>query len=757
MKKFQKILTLSLAFLMLSACAPTSSSSAASSSSSESSVNPSSSSEEDAGENWDKSLQILMKKYCGEVLPYPEGKLVGKISYSERSSNGVKYLEIYDEAKSFTLKDYSEMLDSTGWSVTKDYEGSSVRKDTYGTQFVESVKTSSDGTTGYDVSYFFESGKSSANVIWCYNNLSGSLTENTAWSEEEESYIQYGLLSDLPFIKLGSDYEVVNSSENILSIFDYCAIDLRKEYADLLSKNGLTLNENISKENGLYYLTKVIDNGSTIVAALNFSNGNLFKFAYLPKYTESSSWPKAAVKEIEEENSVSIPSLTSTQYITGYSYYVKNGIAHITVNSTYEKLFDKYCDKLIKAAFQEDDDSYGVYINWEENVQIIVSELDDEEGEVSGLEITVCPLKASSTFTKSWPKEAISSFLETFNINVSCPDFPSIPDTGKELKYTVVDDFDAHVQDWYDYILENASWLGVDVNDKAAIKKMAEKTAEGDMAVFIEAYDPDMEIMDEYDDILYKAGWYDGSTGSGRYYEDPTGELGVYMYNYSSVTEINICIGEHEAHTPVFGFANKSLILGVGTKTFSDFDMNMLPYDVTFASSDTTGKVTIDEDGYITVAEDAPIGMKATVSATINVTGEDEPRVSTCEVTVAERTPYNTKTAIDEVAKLLDDCFPSDDPQEANHDDYGDWIEINASSVADTLEDLKAVVTEKLIPEAFVAEGDWEKGELIVDSESLSPEGVYVKKYVCGGIVLNYMVYEEDGALILQIAATKAA
>ncbi len=761
MKKIQKVLALSLASLMLSACNEpiSSSSSAASSSSYESSVGSSSSSQQDVGEQWDESLQKLMKKYCGEVLPYPEGKLFGTIKFTERSQNGTTFLEIYDEAKSFTLKTYSEMLEDSGWNVTKDYEGNAIRKDANGTEFVESVKKSSDGKTGYDVSYFFDSNSPSANVIWCFNNLSGSLTENTAWSEEEESYIQYGLLSDLPFIKLGSDYKVVNSSENVLSIFDYCAIDLRKDYSDLLAKNGFILNEKISKENGLYYLTKVIDNGSTIMAALSYSNGNLFKFAYLPKYTESSSWPKDAVKEIEKENDVTVPSLTSTQYITGYSYYVKNGIVHITVNSTYTKLFDKYEEKLIEAAFQEVQDTYGSYTNWEEKVEIVLTSLFDEYGSSSGLDILICPINPSSTFSKSWPKEAISSFLNTFKINVTCPDFVSIPDTGKDLKYTVVDDFDAHVQDWYDYILANGSWMGIDVTDKEKVKKIAEKTAEEEMAVFIETYDPDKKILDAYDEVLYKAGWYDSSSDGIWSYEDPTGELAIYFSNYNNVTHINVGIGDHKEHTPIFGFKNESMILGVGTKTFSDFDMNMLPYEVTFTSSDTTGKISIDQDGYITIADDAEIGMEATISATINVTGESAPRVSTCKITVAERSPYTTVTAIDAVAKLLDVCFPlEDDSHKANHDEYGDWTELNASSVeGGTLDALKKLVTEKLIPETFVAEGDWQKGEPIINPDNLSIKGAYVKKYVCDGIVLNYTVYEDDDALILQIAATKAA
>ncbi len=772
MKKSLILIPLALT-TMLAACTTTEPSP---SSSQEDSADQSSSSQEDSADSsssidvggWSEELKTLMQQYCGEILPYPEGKLTGDISFSEEDNDdGSKRLEIYDESPSFTLENYYELLEFAKWNVVKDYSGNAVRDDGYGTKFVESIKTN-DGK-GYDIAYFFDEGRGElkpGNVIWCYNNLSSSLTEETSWSEEDKANFEDGLNYTLPFMKMGSDYSTGHSSDDIVSLFDYCAIDLRKEYADVLVKDGFVLNEEESKANAGYVLTKTLESGSSIIAALNYSNGNLFRFRYVPKKDKSDTWPSQILTDIEAAAGTKAIPLESSDHISSYEYYVKNGVAYIlakTVAKTDpDDLYDPcyaYIADLIDAGYKEDSNVSGLYTNWEESLSVYVENSYNENWDLEGVLLVFANIAPSSSYSSSWPSNAISSFLNKFDINVACPVFEDIPDTGKQIRYHVVDDLDERVQYWTDYIYENADWLGIDTSDPEAVKESATKTAMEEMAVFLEFFDADKKVYDAYYDVLYKVGWHlDTSNGSAQF-EDPTGSLAVYMYTSDKTTSINIGPGKNKPHTPVFEFAKSELTLGLGTTTASDLQIDMLPYDVVYSCDDTTGKVSVDEKGTISIAEDAVVGTVVTVTATMNVPDSD-PITATLKVTVAERTPYTSASAVDAVADLLNIYMPigGGDEHYANHDESGDWMEMNCGFVEGlTMDSLKTRIVEQLIPEGFEVVGEgWGTGKIQPDEYDVTYD-CQIIQYEADGITLSYVVYSADDTLLFQVRADSSS
>ncbi len=748
---------------LLAACSgnqPSSSSSQESSSSSYSKSESSSSSSSSSVGEWSEELKGLMKQYCGEILPYPEGKLTGKITYRERESeDGSTYLEIYDESTSFTLETYYESLETAKWNIVRDYSGNEVRSDTNGTKFVESVKTKDD--KGYDIAYFFEEGSSnvkSANVIWCYNNLSSSLTEEASWSEDDETNFEDGLTYLLPFMKLGSDYRTSRSSDDLVSLFDYCAIDLRKEYADTLLKDGFVIEEEQSKANKGYLLTKRLENGSLIIAALNYSNGNLFSFCYVANKEKSMTWPSEILTDIETAAKTEVIPLESSFKVTSYEYYVKNGIAYILAKTDSEDLYDEYTERLVDAGYKADSDSYGVFTNWEESLSVYVDYAYTEDyEELEGIKLVIANIAPSSSYASSWPSDVISSFLAKFEINVACPVLENVPDTGKQIRYNVVDDLAERTQYWIDYIKENAWWMEIDPSDEEKVKETASKIAAEEIAVFLEFFDEEEEVYKSYYDLLYKAGWHLDTSNGPAQFEDPTGALAVNMYRSGKTTSINVAIGSKEIHTPVFEFAKSELTLGLGTETASNLKVDMLPYDVTYSCSDTTGKVSVDEEGTITIDEEATVGTVVTVTATMNVPGEETARTASLKVTVAERTPYTSASAADAVADLLNIYMPLGDDEEhyANHDENGDWMEFNCGYMEDlTLDSLKTLIVEHLIPTGFlVASEGWGKGKVQPDEYIDVTYDCEIIKYEADGITLTYLVYLADDTLMFQIKA----
>ncbi len=68
---------------------------------------------------WTEAQKTLMKKYCGEVLPYPVGLVDENLTVEEITIDDYSYLQISDTSSSFTLRDYYKTVENFGWNTIK--------------------------------------------------------------------------------------------------------------------------------------------------------------------------------------------------------------------------------------------------------------------------------------------------------------------------------------------------------------------------------------------------------------------------------------------------------------------------------------------------------------------------------------------------------------------------------------------------------------------------------------------------------------
>ena len=329
--------------------------------------------------------------------------------------------------------------------------------------------------------------------------------------------------------------------------------------------------------------------------------------------------------------------------------------------------------------------------------------------------------------------------------------------SGKSIKYTVESDVDYWENYWYEYLKDNADWMGVDTSDDAALHRTALKTAMQQIGVFMDVYDPDYAYAAAFKKQLHDLGWHFEADGTVVYYdvtyengiyEDPTGTLAIHFYRTSdTVSRISVLNGCGKAHTPVFKFKESAIILGLNDSATLEMTIDMLPYEVSFSTDDTTGKVHIDSEGKISIDEDATVGQVVKVTATMNVPGESAPRTASCEVTISDRTPYNVDSAYDAAAKLINDYrkLESSNKIRRNYLDEEETIgyyELSFRSAS--VKSLKTAVEGNLVPEGFEQVGEgWGSGTTIWGAPSNTI------RYKCDGIILEYEIYVSDGVTLL--------
>ncbi len=699
--------------------------------------------------SWNADAQALMKTYCGEVLPY-FGDLTDKeIHFDEKlSTSGVKYLQIYFFSPSFVLEDYYEGLEANNWGVIEGYSTNVIREDDSGTKFCELTKIGSDGKTGYNLTYFFypeSEGEEGYNCVWCYNNATTTLTDDSSWSDHNSQLIEYVLMDSLPFIRIGSDYQVYQRSADQLSIYDYCAIDRREETAALLESNGFVADEEESEANDCEVLVKDIDAG-TITAQLMYSSGNLFYFTFDAKKKTSKSWPSDFLAPIEQETGIKIPLFASKNYI----YYEKHGV-HYVYGYTDGDVSSIYQDALEDLGLIGD--YLGNYTNWDETFALSCGSLVNSKYVVVGFEIIVGVTKPTSSFSASWPSEDIASFCKEVGIDVACPSPLASPNSARRIKYTSETDMEYWTEYWYHYIMENADWMGVDTTDKEAIRAMAEKTAKENIGLFMDIYDPDYSFSKAFEQQLYELAWHRESISQSLFgetdfynmtFEDPTGTLSIVFWRTGlDVTRVTVMKGQGEANEPVFAFKETSVTLGLGDSAALEMNIDMLPYSVSYSCNDTSGKVHIDAStGVVSIDEDANVGDVVVVTATMNVPGEEDARTATVEIKVAERTPYTVDSAYDEVAARMNDFLKPASDERIRRNYYDEetekigYFEVNFGTRS--VKKTKSVIETKMIPDSFVADGTWTKGRGLWGYTS------EIIRYKCDGIVIEFQIYQSD-------------
>lgn len=732
MKKIKKICLLTLTSTMLFACGEQTdssesgtepSSSVASASSEEQQSSQTSTS--DSSSLWDAELQKLMKEYCGEVLPYPTGLIQDNISYSiAKGTNGEEVLQITDESNSFTLGDYYETLESKGWYAVRGFNDKAERRSN-SLPFYELTKDGAD--KGYDISYTFRNAEvdektgvetKAGNVILCYNNLKTKLTANTEWTDDDLERMKLAITTTLPFFSMGEGYVSHQSSEDVVLLYDYSTIDLRETALAVLEDDGYVLEPSLSKVYNMHILRKFLENGSFISVGLSYQNGNYFQFAYSAVPNVSESWPSEILEEIEQTSGITIPVFTSSD-IEKYYYYEKNGKVYIYAETQTNFEYDTdYYSQIEKTGLHGD--GWGNFATWDETVSLKAYYIYNYEGQLA-VQYAFCILvqltEPTSNFTKGWPSAGISSYLEEKNINVTCPIPTSIP-TNEEVKYSVTSE-------------------------------------KGSEALKIQIWDKDLSSYKYLASYFYNQAYYDGINSDRElYFEDPTGKLRLTLSRENNITEVFITKGEGNAHTPVFEFENKELIIGRGSSEQLKLNVSMLPYEVTFSSDNEN--VTVDENGLVTVSSEAEIGTKATITATIKAPNEAEARTSKCEITIAARTPYTALTAMDELVKSFNAYLGYKEGDEDalktcyNSDSNYYFVLYNFVGKQWTLTKVQEIVNTYLLLDEYTIYENWTKST----SEYGYP--VYTCKYQGDGLIIEYSITLNDGIILFQMKSYQA-
>lgn len=804
MKKIQ-LLTLSsiaiLAILMggtFSSCSGGTSSSVSSSSESSSStpssssLTPSSSSSEVIDghyDMWTDEQKAIIEKYCGEVLPYPVGLVDSNLKVEEITNDDYSYLQISDTSASFTLKDYYKTVENFGWNTIKGYNGEA--KQLNGdTEYYEITKKASVRNKGYELIYFHadevkdEEGNvtsTAGNILRCHNDLVSFESADIEYSDEDLANMQYATTTtSLPFLKMGGQNQIGITDANTFVVIDYFVYDYSKDNADILIKNGFTLDDELSKEYNSYILHKTLEDGSTIDAQIYYFQGNNAYFTYSPNTYEGTSWPTELVNQIKNKTGVEVPQFEIAEGGKYYAYE-KNGEYYIYTLS----LKDGY-----------DYEYYGEVklqnpaLTWNEKISFSYMFLSDDDYNNVGYLVSITTSEAASTFVTSWPTELISSTItDVLKVNdITLPTFSEdfLPHKEMNIKYTLKG------QDYYEkyYLayLEDITSFPEDYNlsedaTEEQIEEKAKELALQEMGLSLSVYDENGAFYNAYADALRNLGWYESYTSEDDlYFEDPTGSLMVTFtmtqdpnWDYCGKTTITFSIGSGEEHTPEFYFESEELSIGIGYNASLTLNKSMLPYDVTYTSSDTTGNITVDKDGKVSVKEGTAKGTTATITATINIPGQDEPLTTTCEITAVTLKGYTSEKTSEAIEALIAGAgYAYNASEKTNEWDETQYnIDVNLGSAS--VEEVKGFVTSALIPEDFEVlkeineDGDevdstWyentyvidEENDISVECESIvysvdNPIDLYLDYGFSFGVIIRYHVYAQDGATHLVI------
>lgn len=691
--------------------------------SSSSSVSPS--------RSWTEEQEALLKRYCGSVLPYPEKYISGEITLTEQydSSTGQKYLAILNEASSFTLKEYYKQLEESGWATICTYNGDKVQTRS-NTEYVELTKRSLYGKTGYEMIYYFASDDTSSyNCILCYNSYSSYRRGDTSWSDEDLTVIDYVTTTTLPYIALGESYAIGSVSENQLYMYDFYAEDLSREYADILIADGYELDDGTSREYNAYYLSKTFDDGIKIEVLMQYFNGNNFYVYFTPNITEYDSWPSELIRPVEERSGISIPEF-SVKEGGKYKTYKKHDVYYVYTDD-YDDEFDYYAyiDKTRSELFC-----------WEETLSFSAYILRDDDYNNVGFVAYFSETTPSRTFSSSWPEDSIVKGVEA-SLGVTDVDIPNIDLASfsllKDLKYETKTqkDYDA----CYAYYLQalTAAYGGTYSSEQIASLAKDYADSQVSIGVNIFVYDSKCDtqvdyvarykVNEAYKEALYNAGWYKVPESWGNIYEDPTGQIRIAITNTPSsdiaLTKVSISRGSGEAHEPTFEFAKKNYEMGAEGRLALKLETNMIPYDISYSSSDERGYINVDDNGVVTTTSDAKTGDTATISA--SYTDKDGIRHSTsCTITIVDKWTY--KTSLDKVETLLSNkgysSFTREELLSVGKKVIGEKLTVDLGNSM-TLEEAKNMVKEDLIPDEFIS-SLWERVSNDDEDEDGEEEGL---------------------------------
>ncbi len=716
------------------------------------------SSSDDSGLGWEDDQKELLKQYCGEVLPYPSRYFSGKTTFNVVESEDVEgytYLEIKDESREFSLQPYFQDLEEAGWNVVTTYSGETAQSN--GTsKYVEVTKLSSDGKTGYDIFYLYQPsyydayGKfcSAGNLIRCFNDLSSSKSADVSWNEDAQDVMKEALTSSLPFIKMGDDYKAVQIAYDACEIYDTYALNLTNDYISILKNDGFALDEELSEKNDKYVLSKILSDGSIIDVALYYIGGNVIDAYYTPSEKAYTSWDNEFVSEINERFGISLPKFDVADG-GKYQVYKKNDTYYIytlALSDTYS--YTNYIYGQLK----------NPSLGWDETYSIASGFIMDGEDPV-GFKIGITASTPTSTFVSAWPSEVVANTVKTtLGIEgITLPALPSsaIPDNGEQIKYAVRGEeyYKEACLSYQEEIASNWEEYFADKPNENQIKARAEDLAKADMGMTISILDSDNMALEAYSDLLYKMGWYDTiDSDYNIVYEDPDGKISVtiaadvFEIGGLGTTSIIVKAGNGYEHQPEFAFWDEEVRIYAGSSKFLNLIKKMLPYEVTYTCDDSTGKITVDNNGLVEVAEGTAVGTTATITASIEIPGEGKREV-TCKVVVKNGTNYTPESAINAVASVL-----REKGYEINiESEFGIYrFELNLGTSMSESE-VKAMVIADLIPVGFTEFEEWQECS---DDGAICQRAVYYIDNDDGtSAMLKYHVYTKDGNTIFYVSA----
>ncbi len=730
-----------------------------------------------------------MNAYCGGPLPYDATYLSANVKVTEKEEPGTTttYLEIRDESSSFSIKEYHKLLAEYGWNVISAYGSGVAQTSSEGIEFVECTKKDSNKSVGYDMIYSYVSASkdeggnevSGYNLIECYVSLRSEVSSATSWSKDEATNILNTIGVELPYIALGRGYSITQYTYSypfdptVIEMADSYVVDLTKTYCDMLLKEGFSFKKTESYISNQYCLGKKLADGSTIGVSLYYYGGNVFDFIYTPKETIVNAWPSDIANKIKDKSGIDLPVFAVKE---GGSYNVYNkGNTYCIYTLDYSEDFDyiEYAENQINF----------VGFGWDETASFASSILTDSDQNPVGFALRVTITEPSSTFVDAYPddkvNETVTGLLGISGISI--PAFPndSIPSLGKKVKYEIMgqETYDAYYEYYYDIILDYkdafVDEIGKDPSEED-IKNLAASMAYQEEGISISIFDQDQKAYLAYEETLYQAGWYGGRDDYGNtVYEDPTGKLAITLkepevavtHDNCGATTVIVHPGSGESHSPKMFFTKETYEVEVGDSiTFGrdDLILNMLPYTPTYSSSDTTGKITVDENGCVNVAKDAADGLTATITATVTLPS-GESRSASCTVKAVR--PYKHDVIIKDIAAILtkkgyEPSVTYNDHDEGDEKNTYSYLDVTFSS-STKLDAIKSLVTENLIVKGFEPKdeeagwSEWEDENIRVYPENKVYEGCcleYGWEDVYQVLVL-YEIYKKDGVYHLQVYA----
>ncbi len=718
-------------------------------------------------DKWTDRDLLLMNQYCGGALPYSfPSKPSVSIQYD--SNSDTYYLELVYIDSSFSMKDYYKELAKFDWNVITTYSGEAVQTNTSGIEYVETTKGNEDSGNGYDMIYYFypeekdDDGNVTGgdNIIRVYSDLYALASKDTSWDEDTLDTIGYVTTTTLPFINMGEVYAAYAGDYDALQIYDKYYKNITADYAKLLIADGFTLNEKDSKTYDAYILNKVLADGSEIDALLYYNSGNNFNFYYTAKVTTSSSWPTDVVNEIKEKTGETLPKFDIAEG-GKYNYYKKGNIYFLyTTDLSDDFDYDDYALNQLQ----------NPKLLWNEKISFTSYDMMDDDYETIGYRVVVSVTGPTSTFVSSYPTDVVNNTLTNLlgitDVNYPSFDSTKIPNTGKQMKYTIKgeDYYNAAYKYYYEDIVTYPFFYGLDEDATLEeAKALASKLAKAEEGITISILDVDMQAYDSYEEALYKAGWFEYYDDyNNTVFEDPTGKLAITLSGYSDlsfdkigVTTFFFHTGSGNTHEEFFSFQEEEVEIAVGGEKQLSVTKKMLPYDVTYSSSDETGGISVDSKGNVTIKDTVEDGATAIITASIQVPGESAPRTTTCKVTARKMLVYTPNGVVASVAKIAQDLGYEATITPAEHDDQNDTLTVNFGSSL-TKDEIKEIIETKFILDGFDTTHTWDdESSFIIDNGT--PDGIEVtSSYIVYGIdnascyvLIQFDLYEYNGNMLL--------